>query len=116
MVMKKPNELSPQCLEIYLLLKERLRHGVTPEMITDRDQLNIKEYTGRITDLRKAGYDVQNIKRNLYGLVSEPEMNTLDIMFILSEARLRNYASLIKRCELRLVSLELTKNVKEALS
>ena len=92
-----------------------MSHGITPEMITDRDQLNIKEYTGRITDLRKAGYSVANVRKNLYALRSEPEMSEGDVLFIMAEARKRNYMKLVSRCEMRITDLQLQKEARKAL-
>lgn len=104
--MKRPSELSKQCLEIYLLFKYRRGKGVTPEDITDRDRLNIKEYTGRITDLRKAGYGIQNVRKNLYVLISEPQMSKKDVLFIKHEAEVRSYFQLVKRCQDKLAKDE----------
>jgi len=114
-MVKKPKDLSAQCLEVYLLLKVRLGQGVTPEMITDRDQLNIKEYTECITNLRKAGYGIRNVKKNLYVLVSEPEMTIDDVLFILAEARYRGYINLVTRCETKITDMQLQKEAREAL-
>lgn len=105
-MVKKPIQLSDQCLEIYLLFKERLGRGVTPEDITDRDRLNIKEYTGRISDLRKFGYGIKNLKKNFYVLKTEPEMGHSDIVFIRIQANLRGYENLVKRCDARLEIME----------
>ena len=74
--MKRPIELSPSQLEIYLLLKEHKNTGVMSWDITNPKPqgLQILEYTGRISDLRKDGYEVVNVEKNKYVLMREPQM------------------------------------------
>lgn len=106
MKIKKPSELPSSCLEIYLLLKENIRTGITPEDVTDKVNLNIKSYTARISDLRRYGYHVKNVKRNLYFLMYEPELSFYEVNFILHQAKLRGYSDLQSRCEARIAVME----------
>lgn len=105
-MVKLPSDLSRDCLEIYLLFKERLERGVTPNDITDRNTLNIVEYTGRISDLRRFGYGIKNVRKNFYVISSEPELPKKEIYFLQSQAQKRGYKSLQTRCEARIQALE----------
>lgn len=109
--------LSPQQLEIYLLLKERVGKEVhISEITNDRPLggLGIKGYSERISELRKKGFNVHNTRKNYYMLLSEPEMNIQDLRILYSEARKRNYKSLLSRILDRAESIKLETMVQEA--
>lgn len=48
------------------LFKRRLKHGVWSWEIID---MGILAYTARISDLRRSGYNILNVKKNKYLLI-----------------------------------------------
>lgn len=108
-------ELSPQQLEIYLLLKENKGRETSVSEFTQRDGLNIASYTERISELRQKGYGVLSTRKNYYALVSEPEPTIDDLRFVYSEAKKRKYKSLMERCILKAKDTQFTKQVQSAL-
>ena len=107
--------LSPQQLEIYLLLKENKGRETSVSEFTQRDGLNIASYTERISELRHKGYGVLSTRKNYYAIVSEPEPTLEDLRFIYTEAKKRKYKSLMDRCVLKAKDLQFTKQVQDAL-
>lgn len=112
-------DLSPQQLEIYLLLKERVGGEVhISEITNDRPLggLGIKGYSERISELRKKGFNVHNTRKNHYMLLSEPDMGINSLRILYSEAKKRNYKSLMQRIVTRAESLKLETMVQESLA
>lgn len=107
--------LSPQQLEIYLLLKENKGRETSVSEFTQRDGLNIASYTERISELRQKGYGVLSTRKNFYAIVSEPEPTLEDLRFIYTEAKKRKYKSLMDRCVLKAKDLQFTEQVQDAL-
>ena len=107
--------LSPQQLEIYLLLKENKGRETSVSEFTQRDGLNIASYTERISELRHKGYGVLSTRKNYYAIVSEPEPTLEDLRFIYTEAKKRKYKSLMDRCVLKAKDLQFTEQVQDAL-
>lgn len=107
--------LSPQQLEIYLLLKENKGRETSVSEFTQRDGLNIASYTERISELRQKGYGVLSTRKNHYAIVSEPKPTLKDLRFIYTEAKKRKYKSLMDRCVLKAKDLHFTEQVQDAL-
>lgn len=107
--------LSPQQLEIYLLLKENKGRETSVSEFTQREGLNIASYTERISELRQKGYGVLSTRKNFYTIVSEPEPTIEDLRFIYTEAKKRKYKSLMDRCVLKAKDLQFSEQVQETL-
>lgn len=108
-------DLSPQQLEIYLLLKENKDRETGVSEFTQRDGLNIASYTERISELRHKGFGVLSTRKNYYQLVSEPEPTLEDLRFVYIEAQKRDYKSLMGRCIAKADTLKFTKQVQDSL-
>lgn len=108
--------LSRQQLEIYLILKEYKDTPVHIDEFTEKDKLNIRGYTERISELRKKGYSVVNTSRNFYQLIEEPAPTLSELKFIWTQARKRGYTKLMQRCEEKAKDINFTKNVEQALT
>jgi len=104
-------KLSRQQLEIYLLLKENHKQETGVSEMTQLEGLNIASYTERISELRKKGYNVMNVRKNYYILISEPEATLDDLRFIYTQAKIRGYTNLMQRCKLR--GEQMAKRLKE---
>lgn len=107
--------LSPQQLEIYLLLKENKGRETGVSEFVQRDGLNIASYTERISELRQKGFGVLSTRKNYYVLVSEPEPTIEDLRFVYVEAKRRGYKSLMERCIKKAQDFSLTKLVQDTL-
>ena len=107
--------LSPQQLEIYLLLKQNLGRETSVSEFVQRDGLNIASYTERISELRKKGFNVVSTQKNFYVLRGEPtpDLNFLRTVYV--EAEKRGYHELMARCVTKAKELKFLEDVKSSL-
>lgn len=111
-------DLSPQQLEIYLILKDRYPSEVhISEITNDRHLggLGIKGYSERITELRKHGFKITNTRKSNYVISSDPKPSITDLRFLWREAKKRGYKNLMQRCEQKGQSIKFASTVKESL-
>ena len=98
MVKTDCNALSRQQLEILLILMENQPNEVSIDLFTEKEELNIRGYTERITELRKRGFNIVNTRKGYYKIKGKPEPTVEDLKLLYVNSKKRGYTNLMKRC------------------
>ncbi len=118
LIHSEPLKMSNNCLEIYLLLKEKVKQWVHTSLITSPRPvgLGIEHDTERVSELRrKHGMTIESDRNEHLRLLKEPKWSKGQIKFIWEEALFRGYMSLASRCEAKLKEDEFTNQITKEL-